>query len=39
MKRITGLLLGSYLLLGGLGVVVAQEPRRHRRYWQLHASM
>ncbi len=26
MKRITGLLLGSYLLFGGLGMAVAQEP-------------
>ena len=26
MKRITGLLLGSYLLLGGMGVTVGQEP-------------
>jgi hypothetical protein len=26
MKKITGLLLGSYLLLGGIGVTVAQEP-------------
>lgn len=25
-KKITGLLLGSYLLVGGLGVAVAQEP-------------
>ena len=26
MKKITGLLLGSYLLVGGLGIAVAQEP-------------
>lgn len=25
MKKITGLLLGAYLLVGGLGVAVAQE--------------
>ncbi len=25
MKKITGLLLGSYLFIGGLGIVVAQE--------------
>ena len=25
MKKITGLLLGSYLLVGGLGIAVAQE--------------
>ena len=26
MKRMTGFLLGSYLLIGGLGIAMAQEP-------------
>ena len=39
MKRITGLLLGTYLFVGGLGIAAAQEPPPPPKVLTIHVSL